>query len=97
MRGGAIPARAEMWPAAMGQHRRCGRRGDRCERGHSRWRASTAGGAATGLWAVGQWAAGRRLVADGGGGEGQRENGARENETARGARSTLKHLISDGY
>jgi hypothetical protein len=61
MRGGAILARAEMWPAATGQHRRCRRRGDRRERGRGRWRASTAGGAATELGAAaGQWAAGRR-------------------------------------
>jgi hypothetical protein len=81
MRHGAIPARAEMWPAAMGQHRRFGRRGDQRERGRGRRRASTAGGAATGLWAAGQWATGQwaataRLVADGGDGDGQRENRA---------------------
>jgi hypothetical protein len=37
----AIPARAEMWPAATGQHRRCERRG---ERGRGRRPAATAGG-----------------------------------------------------
>ena len=75
MRGGTISARAEMWPAATGQHQRCGRRGDRRERGRGR----RAGGAAMGLWVVGQWAAGRRraatsqLVADSGDDDGQRE------------------------
>jgi hypothetical protein len=92
MRGGAIPARAEMWPAAMGQHRRFGRRGDQRERGRGRRRASTAGGAATGLWAAGQWAAGRRRRR-----RAERKWSARENETARGTGSALKHLISDGY
>jgi hypothetical protein len=46
--------------------------------------------------AAGQWATGR-LIADGGGGDGQREGSARENKTARGVRSALKRLMSDGY
>jgi hypothetical protein len=106
MQGGAIPARAEMWPAATGQHRRCGRRGDRRERGRGRRRASTAGGRG------GDGAVGGGAVGGGGAATGRRRRGwlqtarrrraerkwsARENETARGAGSALKHLISDGY
>jgi hypothetical protein len=112
MRGGTIPARAEMWPVATGQHRRRGRWGDRRERGRGRRRSSTAG------WRGGDGAVGsgrRRGVGvgtvgggtatggndaagwDGGDRDGQRERSARENETARGAGSALKLLISDGY
>jgi hypothetical protein len=39
--------------------------------------------------AAGQWAVGQRRA--------ERKWSARENETARGAGSVLKHLISDGY
>jgi hypothetical protein len=101
MRGGTIPARAEMWPAATGQHRRCGRRGDRRERGHGRRRSSTAGGrggdgAVGDGGAVGGGTVTARLVETAAAAT-DREKGARENETARGAGSALKLLISDGY
>jgi hypothetical protein len=73
MWGGAIPARAEMWPAATGQHRRCGRRGDRRERGRGRrcgqrgdWRERGRGRRRAGRPGSGRW-----------GSDGQRENGAR--------------------
>ena len=85
MRGGTISARAEMWPAATGLWV-AGRR-----------RLIADGAAVGGGRAVGGGAATARLIADGGDDDGQRKWSARENETARGVGSALKHLMSDGY